>query len=250
MERNGGKSGGRAARSAFLCAVVLVTGLARASDPPASLVNPVTGHIEITDTVWSGADNNVRHVVNPGGGQPLQVTTLTTNAADDLAPHIAASPAGSVWVTWYRTVTPAQIVSRKRSAANNTWAAETLVSDAGEDSRSPSITHDGAAPWWAWVVSANGQAQIAVTGGSDAPDPLPTRTIVGTTNFAGTIDPAILYESAHLWITWVDSASNVGWVTYDYTQHAWSGVSRESYANANDSVAAARARIRTQVLGN
>ncbi len=248
MERNGGKSQGRAARNAVLCAIVLFTGLARASDPPASLLNPVTGHIEIADTVWSGADNNVRHVVNPGGGQPLQVTTLTTNAADDLAPRIAASPSGSVWVTWYRTVTPAQIVSRKRSAANNTWAAEKLISDAGEDSRAPSIAHDGAGPWWAWLVSANGQTQIAVTGGGDTPDPEPTRSIVGTTSFAGTVDPVILYESAHLWITWVDSASNVGWVTYDYTQHAWSGVGHESYGN--DSVTAARARIRTQVLGN
>lgn len=44
------------------------------------------------------------------------------------------------------------------------------------------------------------------------------------------------------------SSTDVGWSEYDYTGESWSTASYESYAE--DTVADARSRIRSTVLGN
>ncbi len=91
------------ARKAVALAVVsLFAGLALASDPPDAAINPQTGHIEVVDAAFESGNYNVRHVENPGAGQPLLVTNISVNASDDLGARIAIGPAGGTWVVWFR----------------------------------------------------------------------------------------------------------------------------------------------------
>ena len=227
------------------CACVL---LVTASDLPDSAVNPVTGYIEVSDTTWTGVDYNARHVVNPGSGQPLQLTVLTTNAADDLGTKLALNASGNTWVTWWRDLSTDVVVVRKRTYSSGTWSDEGQISQSGESSRKPVIVHDGTRPWVAFEVTASGGRNIAVVMGSDSPIPWPTRDIVGYTTYSQDLDLTLSSVSGNLWVTWIDSSSQVGWTEYNAGNDTWSSPGYESYAS--DSVAAARGRIRTTVIGN
>jgi hypothetical protein len=224
--------------------IVLVIGVALAYDPPDSKVNPQSGFIETVDSVQVGSSWEIRHTLTPPQGRQL-VTLLSSSALEDRDPRLAVSPAGDVWVVWWRDAAADQVLVRKRAYATGTWATEWQVSDASETSRHPRIAYHGSEAWVAYLVQCDGSAAIAVTGG-DGPDPWPSRTIVGTSTYAGDLDPTISAESSHLWITWVDSGSTVAWTQYDDATEAWSTVQSESYAS--DSVPAARERIRTEVF--
>ncbi len=223
---------------------LIIVGIAFASDPPDSKVNPQSGFIETVDSVQVGSSWEIRHTLTPPQG-PQLVTLLSSSTLEDRDPRLAVSPAGDVWVTWWRDAAADQVLVRKRSVATGTWTTEWTVSDSSEASRRPQIAHHASQAWVAFVVPCGGSAAIAVTGG-DGPDPWPSRTIVGTTTYAGDLDPTISAESSHLWITWVDSGSTVAWTQYDDATEAWSTVQSESYAS--DSVPAARERIRTEVF--
>jgi hypothetical protein len=218
-----------------------------ASDPPDSQVNPQSGSIETVDSYWTGSHYRVRHVINPGDGQLIQVSYLTTGSIDDNAPRVAISAAGDTWAVWWRDDATDEVLIRKRTYSSGTWGAERLVSNSSENSQSPQILHDGTKPWVAYHATVQGGTKIAVAAGTDSPDPWDPLGL-RTTTYAGDVDVLIHFESSHLWVTWVDSASNVGWCEYDYATSAWSSPSNESYAS--DNVTAARGRIRAGVLGN
>jgi len=88
---------------------------------------------------------------------------------------------------------------------------------------------------------------IAVEMVTDDPDPVGTRVVVGTTDFDDTTAPMAHAEQEHLWVTWIDGTSDVGWAEYDYASETWSLSTLESYAT--DAVSDARDRIRDIVVG-
>jgi hypothetical protein len=224
--------------------IVLVIGVALASDPPDSKVNPQSGYIETVDSVQIGNSREIRHTITPSQG-PQLVTTLTSSTLDDQDPRLAVSTAGDVWVVWWRDASTDQVLVRKRTYSGPTWASEWTISDTSETSRHPRIAYDGSQVRIAYLVLSGGSTAVAVTGG-DGPEPWPSRTIVGTTTYAGDLDPTISAESSRLWITWVESGTGVAWCQYDGETDSWSTVQSESYAS--DSVDAARERIRAAVL--
>lgn len=221
---------------------------ALAADPPDSRINPQSGAIETVDTTPSGGASGVRHTTTASSGQPRLVVQLTNPTVDDNAPRIAISTAGETWVTWWRSSTPSQVFARSRSYGSGTWATERRISVASEDSRSPEIAHDGSTAWIAYEIPGTNVTSIAVAGGTDNPDPWTARLVLATTGFSGDPDTTIDVVSGHLWVTWVDSTTQVGWCEYDYAAQSWSAPSYVSYAS--DSVNDARERIRTAVLGS
>ena len=227
---------------------ILLPGLALAPELPDSELNAISGFIEITDTALDGPDYDVWHMINPGEGEGLVVTQLTTNAIDDLAPRIAISPNGDTWVTWWRDSATRQVLIRKRTYSSGSWSGETLVSEASETSRHPEVVHDGTKPWVAYEFAQAEGTSIAVRRVIDDPDPFPTRTVLATTTYNGDLDVLIHTEPNNLWITWVDDTTFVGWCEYNYATGTWSAPSYESYTS--DSISAARERISTTVLGN
>lgn len=232
----------------FLLAAVLGPA-APAGDPPDSEINPSTGEIESVDANWNGTDWQIRHVVDRGPGAPLEVTLLSPSGKDDLAPRIAFDPAGKPAVGWWRKDTVDQVFVRLRDPLTQTWGVERRVGRQDEPGRFPEIVSDGTDFWVAYEIdSGGGHTDIAVARIIDDQEPFPERTILASTSWDGERDVLIHSEDGHLWVTWVNDASDVGWSEHDAASGAWSLAGYERYAE--DGVGVARDRIRTQVLGN
>ncbi len=217
-----------------------------AVDPPDSVVRPETGNIETVDAVWNGSDYEIRHVTDPGKGQPLKTFVLTSTADDDLDPRIAIA-SGLTWTAWWREGAPDQVLIRKSNDMSITWGAARLVSESNEGSRHPQLAHDGTDVWVVYESDDATGTSISVRMIVDEPDPIGIRHIVETTDYAGDIDVGIESESGNLWVTWVDSGVDVGWSVYDSVSDSWGIPDFESYSQ--DDVESARERIRDLIVG-
>ena len=229
-------------------AVLLSMGLGWASlaaDAPDAEVNPATGEIESVDTELNGVDFDLRHTVDPGQGAPGETVLLTISPDNDLRPRMTITPGGQAWVVWWRDASTNAVLCRKR-AGNGSWQPERTVSLPAQNSHHPEIAFHGTHPWIAYEFDGSGGTGIAAVGIDDTPDPF-GRTTLAVSQFAGDPDVRIHAESGHLWITWIQDGSFVGWSELDPGSQTWLPAGLESYVT-DGSVAGARSRIRTQVL--
>ena len=113
-----------------------------------------------------------------------------------------------------------------------------------ESNSRPRLKYVGDKAWIAYQIASAKSRCVGVQIIDD--DPEPVRTIVSTTAFTGDLDIQLHAEASHLWVTWIDSTSRLGYSEYSYISGHWSAPIPESYSP--DSVAAARARIRSYVL--
>lgn len=217
-------------------------------DPPDSAVNPQSEGIEIADPVWTGTDHDIHYVVKPRFGSSLDVSVVTDHPLDDRQPRLAIGPQGDAWVTWWRDDAVDRVLVRKRLYADGSWSAERDLSLEGEGSRAPVAIHDGTRAWVAYECDAAEGSGVGVVAIIDEPDPIPTRSLVGTSTHAGPLDVRLEAEGGHLWVSWIDGPSDLGWSEYDAASETWSVPLYESYAA--DDVAAARERVRDEVLAD
>jgi hypothetical protein len=220
------------------------------AEPPDSVGNNVSGAIETADTPWSGTSYDVRHVINPGGGRPLIIKVLTTDSRDDLGPRMAVNSVnGDSWVAWWRHASIDQVIVRRRINATGVWTAELVQSVSTASSRHPSIAFDAGRGWIAFEVGApGGETRLEAKVIEDDPNPMRPATVVATTTYTGGVDAHIHAEYGRLWLTWVDSATEVGWCQYDLGTATW-GAPRFDFYDI-DSVSEARDRIRSIVLSH
>lgn len=229
---------------AVLCTATLV---AHSTDPPDSAVNPVTGYIETTDAAIRGGSYDVRHVTDLGPGQPLETTYLSSDANDEVDSRILISPSGDTWVVWWRDGATDEVVFRKRAQSTGQWGPEKIASDESESASRPEVVLDGSDVWAAYEYQDAASASIGVVRIDDDPDPW-SRVTLGSTAYSGNRDVLAHAASGHLWVTWIDSGTDVGWSEYDAASETWGAAQCESYAA--DSPTDARARIKATVLGN
>lgn len=237
----------RIRRSCAALLVLAACGLLAAFQPdmPDSAVNPVTGLIEIADPVWSGTNHDIHYVIN---SDPPEDLVVTSNPADDWRPRLAIAHNGDAWVVWWREGNPTTVLSRKRTQSDGSWSAERVLSPAGEDCSNPYAVVDGTGTWVAYEKHGPGAVFIAVGVIIDEPEPIDAPTSIASTGYTGTLDVRAHSESGNLWVTWIDSATEVGWSEFDAASGTWSAAAYESYSGST--VVAARAEIRTTVLGN
>ena len=230
-----------------LALVTLTLGSVSANDPPDSDTNPVSGYIETVESVAIDGVTNIRYSIDPGPGLPTVVVNVTSNSSPDSSPRIAICTDGLSGVAWWRDASVDTVFIRTRDAVTQTWTSETAVSDTSADARNPAIVTDGSDLWVAYEADAGGgDTSIEVRLIQD--DPVPIVTLAPSVSFGGDIDTLIHFEQGELWVTWVDSSSDVGWSAYDSATDTWSTADYESYSA--DSVADARGRVQTTVLGN
>ena len=238
----------------FAITAALTTGamalVAPIAEPPDSLGNVVSGAIETADTPWSGTSYEVRHAINPGGGLPLIIKILTTDSRDDLGPRLAVNPVnGDSWVAWWRDGTIDQVIVRRRVNATGAWSPEFVQSAATASSRHPSVAFDGSRGWIAFESGAPGEeTRLEAKVIEDEPAPFGAATVVARTSYTGGVDAHVHAEHGRVWLSWVDSATEIGWCRYDPSRSTWSVPRFEPYDL--DSVADARGRIRSLVLSN
>jgi hypothetical protein len=230
---------------AVIAAVVLASAVTPMVDAPDLCVNPISGLIETVDAAWSGSNYNVRSMqVTPTGDQ-VSSTVLSSNAANDVDPRVAVAPVGDVVVVWWRDLASDAVLYRKRSLATGVWGTEHAVGATYESNSRPRIVFADGTAWVAYQIQNSKNRSVGAQIIDD--DPEPFRSIVATTSYSGLLEVQIKSESHHVWITWVDSGSRVGYSEYDPTKLSWSVPAFESFAA--DSAPAARARIRARVLG-
>jgi hypothetical protein len=218
-----------------------------ASDPPDSAINPLSGDIETTDSVWIVDNFQVRHVIQPRGENARQAGFVSVDPRHDHGPRLAISEQGDTWVVWWREGETDEVLARRRSFSDGGWLDEMVVSDKTESSRNPEIVQDEYALWIAYELDEEEGTGVAVRAIFDDPNPLPNRLILTTVDFAGDLDTLIHHDAGHLWVTWVDSLAFIGWSEYDEETESWGVLGYESYAS--DGVDAARGRIRDAIVG-
>jgi hypothetical protein len=228
-----------------IAAIVLASAAAFGVDPPDLRVNGVSGLIEVVEATWSGTNFNVRHTQVTTAGQQSSSVFLTANPAADVDPRIAIGPKGDVVVAWWRDVATDVLLYRKRSVVTGAWSVERAAGLANESNSRPRVVFAGDKPWVAYQIQNAKSCSIAAQIIDDDPEPI--RSIVSTTSYGGGLDIQLYAESGHLWVTWIDLGSNVGYAEFIEAKQLWSSPGLEPYAT--DSVAAARARIRGRVLG-
>ena len=235
----------QAARISLGAFVIVVAALiVWAGEPPDSELNLITGNIETVDAP-AEEGNLVRHVIDGGQGAGHSATTISTDAGR--APRIAIKTAGDTWVVWWRDTAVDHVYLTFYDLQEKTWSAETIISELTEESRFPEIVHDASAAWIVYQINTGSGSEIAGLSIIDSPDPWSTRTIIASSTATGDLDIRIHTEDGHVWTTWIDSTSDVGWSEYDAVADAWDLSQYESYTAAD--VPTARAKIRSTVLG-
>ena len=224
--------------------IVLLSGLHAAPDPPDLEINAATGHVESVDLASTPTDR-VRHVDDTGQGGTRTVSIVSSHAAG--APRIAITAGGDTWVVWWKDSTADEIYYAVRDLDTLDWGAERRISTPGEVSRYPEIVHGGSTAWIAYEIADGADTEIAVLSITDSPEPISSRTVLESTGFSGDVDVLVHAESNHAWVTWVDSATDVGWAEYDAATELWGLPQLESYSGSD--VAGARESIRTTVVG-
>ena len=228
-----------------IAAIVLASAAALGVDPPDLRINGVSGLIETVDATWSGSNFNVRYTLVTGAGQQRASSLLTANAANDVDPRIGIAPNGDVVVAWWRDLATDALVYRKRTFTTGAWSLERAAGVATESSSRPRVVYAGDRPWVAYQIQNAKARSVGVQIIDDDPEPI--RSIVATTSYSGDLDIRLNAEMRHLWVTWIDNASNVGFAEYVYEKQLWSVPALEPFSA--DSAAAARSRIRDRILG-
>jgi len=231
--------------SLVIAAIVLASAASVTVDPPELRINPTSELIETVDATWSGSNFNVRHTQTTTSGEKETSILLTTNSANDLDPRIGIAPDGDVVVVWWRDLSVDKLIYRKRDVTTGLWGAERVVGVTTESSSRPRVIYVGDIAWVAYTIQNPKSRSIGVQIIDDTPEPI--RSIIATTSYTGDLDIQLEAEAGHLWVTWIDSSTLVGYAEYSFESHLWSLPYRESYAGGT--VAAARERIRNRILG-
>lgn len=229
---------------AVIAVIVSASAAAFGVDPPDARVNPVSELIETVDTTWSGSNYNVRYTQLTSDGEQTASFLLTNNPANDVDPRIADAPSGDIAVAWWRDLATDAIVYRKRSFTTGAWTVERVAGGKTSNSH-PRVIYAGDKPWVAYQIQNAKNRSVGAQIIDDDPEPI--CSIIATTPYAGSLDIRLHAESGHLWVTWIDAASSVGYSEFNYTTHLWSLPARESFAA--DTVSAALSRIQTRILG-
>jgi hypothetical protein len=233
-------------RSALWILAAVTAGTALADDAVDMKVNPQNSYVEEVRSEYVASSYDIRLLISQGLDTDPTVYYVSTNAADDRSPRVEISPAGDTWITWWRDLATDEVRVREFQHASQTLGADRLVSQSTENARNPEIVYDGATPWVVYEVHGGSSKSIAVAHITDEPDPVGPGVTLRTTSYGGNMDARIHHASGHLWVTWVDGTSDVGWSEYDTGEESWSAAAYESYSGST--VGAARQAIRNSVL--
>lgn len=233
-------------RNGLWLVAVLAAGTTLADDAVDMEINPQNSYIEQVRSEYVTSSYDIHLLISQSLDTDPTVYYVSTNSADDKSPRVEISPAGDTWITWWRDLDTDEVHVREFLHGSQTLGSDRLVSQSTENARNPEIVFDGTNPWIVYEVHGTSKSVVVGVIG-DEPDPVGAGVTLRTTSYTGNVDARIHNVSGHLWVTWVDGSSYVGWAEYDYGEESWSGVSFQSYSGGT--VGAARQAIRTTVLG-
>lgn len=189
--------------------------------------NPVTGHEERVTAESDGHDLEIRWSERIGGSWVNELV-LSDNTVDDSCPQLAFDATGATAVVWREAGSKGRVIYRARKSVAGVWSWQSppvLVSDGVNDASRPSVAFVEGQPWVAWhELTSAGLAKIVVANGADGLEPWPSvfaQFELGTTAFAGPHSVQVFREAGHLWITWVQSATELRFRERDPASGTW-----------------------------
>ncbi len=224
-----------------------MAGLVLAIGSAMQATNPVSGYLERVWEVHDGHDYEI-HWAKKVGTVWTSERSLTDNTADDTNPRLAFFADGSTAVAWKRAGSSGGRIYYLGHDYTDGWQSSAVaVSDGTRDASMPAALVFGSNAWIAWQEQATGGMRV-MAGGSDGGDAWPlgfTVSHIGTSSLNAPY-AEISKSGTHLWVSWIDSSTQLGWSEYDSTNDTWSTEQHESYSGPAD-IPAARARIETTV---
>jgi hypothetical protein len=215
---------------------------------PSMVLNPFS---DMAIVAWarnsaSGFDVVVSHLSDDTWSQPQ---VLADHLEDALDPKLFVDPSdGTVHLVYWISELSPRVMHREAPPDLSSWTAAVQVSDLGEPACRPNgVIHEGELR----VVYE------AHNGGlGEPPLEIVMATRDGSTFSTETVEishyPEKNWPESHsaagrLWIDWVDSGAEVGWVTLN-PQGQWDPVEHEPYATSEDLLYRIRGTIRLQVI--
>jgi len=216
--------------------------------PPSMALNPFS---DIVIVAWarnsaSGFDVVVSHLSDDTWSQPQ---VLADHLDDALDPKLLVDPSdGTVHLVYWISEQSPRVMHRQAPADLSSWTAAVQVSDTGEPASRPHGAIHGGALRVVYEAHNGGLGE--------PPLEIVMATRDGSTFSTETVEisyypeknwPEIHSAAGRLWIDWVDSETEVGWVELN-AQGQWDPVEHEPYATAEDLFYRIRGTIRLQVI--
>ncbi len=216
--------------------------------PPSTLVVPST---RTPMVVWarnsaSGFDVVLSRFVDGAWTTPEVIAGSTL---DELDPHLSYDPLADTLqlVYWISDAVPV-VVHQEAPADASTWSAPELVSDPAVPSCRP------------WGVVHEGVLHVVYEGHQFGFGKTPRdivlarreqtgfiRQVLAVTYYSGELRPTVGSHGGRLWVDWVDSATELGWIRLGRDGY-WETTRYEPYLDAFDREFHVRPGIRTKVV--
>ena len=189
--------------------------LAVAENTAASTIeqNPVTGFLESVGLDGRGA---VVHVTDMG---PMHGTvTVAVSSGEGSEPRLSISENGDTSVIWVDA--GGNILYRKQEVFTQSWSSVlTVTSDAVAGTRA-ALVAAGDTAWVAYEVEDAGDREIEEAEIIDSAEPF-LKSPVEIINGSQDADLRLFHEAGIVWVTWCDSATQIGWSEED-SSGVWS----------------------------
>jgi hypothetical protein len=217
--------------------------------PPSMVLNPFS---DLVIVAWarssaSGFDVVVSHLSEDTWSAPQ---VLADHLDDALDPKLFVDPSdGTVHLVYWIAEESPRVMHRQAPPDLSSWTAPVQVSDVGE----PACRPDGAIH--------GGELRVVYeahnVGLGEPPLEIVMATRNGSTFTTETVEisyfpeknwPEIHSAAGRLWIDWVDSEDQVGWIRLN-PQGQWDPVEHEPYANSEELLYRIRGTIRLDVIG-
>ncbi len=210
---------------------------------PAFGVNPQTGRPEAVWCHWDGVDTEI--VWSRFDGQVwTEPELVTTNSVSDEAPSIAFDVDGAVAIAWESHETTTRVEYRERQTSGE-WSPVIHVSDGTANASNPVVNRYEGQIRVGYIQPGVGPQRALIVANSETdPSPFPsyfTPEIIAMISFSGDIAPELHSYPNSLFMTWVNSSTEIGFANFNGT--SWQAPQIETYSSTED---LPRARIRAK----
>lgn len=178
--------------------------------------------------VWAynnGFENDI--VVSEWTGATWSpISSIATEAANELDPRVAVNPDGSVHVVWWEDgVADDRVLLSSRSAESSTWSVPVQVNPLGESASRPSVVVEAGQIKVAYerqaAIPGTGQEIVVATQQGNGSFGF---EIVATTTRTGPLDPILNLARGKLWVDWMEDDQSFGCSRWTGTQWEQSAV--------------------------
>ena len=198
---------------------------------PTFEINGVTYEVECAFTINQSGERELAfsETVN-GVWNQISVLTATTGVHEE-DPAITSTPSGGSKIVFWRNMPASEIWMVERTSSAAAWSVPHKVSASSDPASYPSTAMAfGKVHIGYEVTRADGTKDIIVAGRLDNnPAASFQPEVIAHIGYTGKADVEVESHGAHLWVSWIQSATQLGWSSWQ--GGIWSPVQFENYSS-------------------